>query len=551
MRRPFSADMFSAEEDVSTLAGIFLEAGPQAIARGREKKLVDHLALIAREFSGQSLLAFRAAWLIVSIRRGIEHDAALRAFFALWDEGADPLCRDLDLRWLVSCADTFALHGRTEAERALGQSASMLANSVKLYESERAAGGVAPDVTRDIDAATRLFDGMTAYSFGRGDVIRNMVSRLDALQTSSPAAALQREVLRRLFAADSVFRRAMDVHYRSSTRPWKRVKRVKRVALLNDTSSDGHYGCLGVMHVIDEMLESAGTDIAYRQYLRNDWRRSLRGQIGLRYADLVIVNGEGSIHHGSKRARRLAAVGRFCRRHGIRSALINASVFEVDDTVLSDLTGFDAIFVRETETAGFLRQHGLDARLATDLTFCLPMRATGSPQLRRGQIFFDSVVPTTTIQLAELAQKLGQPLYVMKKDALSGSIRMVSEARLSEVARHEGRIATLLESGPPCASVTEFRAMVAAAEGVTTGRFHAMCYAILERTPFVAFGSNTRKIESLVADIGLDRNRVLTDPSEWQEPWPFSEMELEAIDVFLWRARSRFDRMRQELFRPF
>jgi hypothetical protein len=127
---------------------------------------------------------------------------------------------------------------------------------------------------------------------------------------------------------------------------------------------------------------------------------------------------------------------------------------------------------------------------------------------------------------------------------------MVSETRLSEVSSHKGRLSSLLENGPACASVAEFRAMVAAADGVTTGRFHAMCYAIVERTPFVAFGSNTRKIESLVTDIGLDRNRVLTDPLDWQEPWPFSPAELEAIDVFLWRARSRFDRLRQVLFRP-
>lgn len=546
MRRAFSAQMFADEEDAATLDAIFLDAGPPAVARGRGTRLIDHLALVAREFSGQSLLTFRAAWLIVSIRRGVEQADALRAFFALWDEGGDRLCRDLDLRWLVSCADTFAQHGRTQVERALGQSASMLANTAKLYESERAAGQVT-GLPGDIDAATRLFDGMTAYSFGRGDVIRNMVSRLDALEGATPAERLQREVVRRLFSAETVFRRAMDVHHRASTLPWTRVR---RVAALGGASPDTDAGALGARQVLDDALAREGARVVYREQPGADWRRSPRAQVALRSADLILVDAAGAMDPADPEMRRRAGAGRLPRCKGARSAVINVALSDADDELLADLAQFDLVFARDSAAAAFLRGKGLDARLAPDPVVCLPARPAVEGRARGGHMIFDSADPATTVQLAALAARAGQPLLTTERDPRARTLRAVPQARLADVARHGGRIVPLLAEGPSCDGVAALRAMVAAAEGVTTGRFHPVCYALLERTPFVALTEGAPEIGALLADIGLDPARALRTADEPRSPWPFSPAELEAIDIFLWRARARFDRLRQGLFRP-
>ena len=546
MRRAFSPQMFADEEDVATLDAIFLEAGAPTVARGRETRLVDHLALVAREFSGQSLLTFRAAWLIVSIRRGVDQEAALGAFFALWDEGGDRLCRDLDLRWLVSCADTFAQHGRTEAERALGQSASMLANTAKLYESERRAAG-AEGLPGDIDAATRLFDGMTAYSFGRGDVIRNMVARLDALDGATPAERLQREIVRRLFAADTVLRRAMDVHHRTSTLPWPPVR---RVAVLGAGAPDADIGALGAREVLDDALAREGARVVYREQPGADWRRSPRAQLALRTADLILVDAGGVTDPSDPEMRRRVGAGRSPRRRGARCAVINVALTDADDALLADLAQFDAIFARDGAAAGFLRGKGLNARLAPDPLVCLPERPPAEGGGRSGHLIFDSADAATTVQLAALAARAGRPLLTTERDPRARALRAVPQARLADVARHGGRIAPLLAEGPSCDGVADLRAMVAAAEGVTSGRFHPACYAVLERTPFVALAEGAPEIRTLIADIGLDAARVLRAGDALRSPWPFSPAELEAIDVFLWRARSRFDRLRQVLFRP-
>lgn len=64
-------------------------------------------------------------------------------------------------------------------------------------------------------------------------------------------------------------------------------------------------------------------------------------------------------------------------------------------------------------------------------------------------------------------------------------------------------------------------------DGLITGRFHAVTYAIMCRVPFLAFESNTPKISYLVNDVGLNPSRVLHPESSVsiQEPLPFTEEE--------------------------
>ena len=88
-------------------------------------------------------------------------------------------------------------------------------------------------------------------------------------------------------------------------------------------------------------------------------------------------------------------------------------------------------------------------------------------------------------------------------------------------------------------------------ELLVTGRFHAVCMAILTKTPFVAVTSNSWKIEALLADIGLDPARVQTigalTPDLLEKDWAFSDAENRAMEVALpeWRtaAEIMFDQI--------
>jgi polysaccharide pyruvyl transferase WcaK-like protein len=55
----------------------------------------------------------------------------------------------------------------------------------------------------------------------------------------------------------------------------------------------------------------------------------------------------------------------------------------------------------------------------------------------------------------------------------------------------------------------ELIAQIASARAICTGRYHALCFALQQNTPFIAVPSNSGKIEALLMDVGLPRNIYL------------------------------------------
>lgn len=88
---------------------------------------------------------------------------------------------------------------------------------------------------------------------------------------------------------------------------------------------------------------------------------------------------------------------------------------------------------------------------------------------------------------------------------------------------------------------SDYLSRLAAAQGQITGRFHAVCLSILTETPFLALASNASKIERLLTDAGLGRERMVgaADLAQPVSPPPFTATELEAIRAFRSMAAAR------------
>ena len=102
-----------------------------------------------------------------------------------------------------------------------------------------------------------------------------------------------------------------------------------------------------------------------------------------------------------------------------------------------------------------------------------------------------------------------------------------------------------------------YRALVAAAESLVTGRFHAAVFALLAGTPFVAVASNTAKIQSLLMDATGDASRVISPAMLQQDQLavrPFSAGELGLIRDYrtmaIRSARAMFDHIAQAAATP-
>jgi len=190
-----------------------------AVPFGRRAELVDQLEMLAEGFVGECALLWLHAGLNVALRRGLQPERNARRFLALWQEHADLLLEQLDTRWLISACDSFA-DGHPEPEQAaLAASASFLVNTVKLYETERQGppGAPSPPPFPAAVSFRELFDGLTTFLPERGDMVANLVARLEAataraLRRPGPTfpvvPALLRELVTRLLGHDTVLARA-------------------------------------------------------------------------------------------------------------------------------------------------------------------------------------------------------------------------------------------------------------------------------------------------------------------------------------------------------
>lgn len=209
---------FTAAIDFDALKATVISCGHPEVLVGRMDAVDDHLDALFREFSGQPLISFYHAALIVRMRRG---EKIGTAFKDLWAAEGQFLTRNLRLRWLISACDSIIDDDTFDpAERALALAASMLTATVKLYETERLELGSGQQARPYAQANVQpLFDGMTTFSIGYGDLVLNLIKRYRATAcTAATAGMILAEVMRRLHAQDTVFSRFLNVHMSDDTR---------------------------------------------------------------------------------------------------------------------------------------------------------------------------------------------------------------------------------------------------------------------------------------------------------------------------------------------
>ncbi|MBF2715418.1 hypothetical protein GOZ98_16845 [Agrobacterium vitis] len=193
--------------------------------RGSEKSLDLHLENLRREFAGQPELLWHHARLIVLLRREFQVEQTFVQLQALWEAEADFLCENLNLRWLVSAADSFVDHHPDAGERARAMLVSLLVNTVKIYETERVlATASAPADAQKLERLQSelipLFSGLSCFTIGTDDTLRNMRWRLDGLMAQGPVGLMLKTVFDRLQVEDTAFSRLKAQHHRGRTGWW-------------------------------------------------------------------------------------------------------------------------------------------------------------------------------------------------------------------------------------------------------------------------------------------------------------------------------------------
>ena len=257
-----------------------------------------------------------------------------------------------------------------------------------------------------------------------------------------------------------------------------------KVMLANDTGVVNHVGCQGVSDAHARMLGRAGHRVTRRFFIGELGRfRSRDPEAGLRLVlrdeafmaqlhevDALVVNGEGTIHHGAG-TEYLNILGA-AARIGKKTLLVNC--------VLEAIEGFDSIFgmiddivVRDHRSAAWLRSRGGESRVVPD-SF-IEAQFSSEPLLD-----LDGRIAVTDWH------------HARDKDVGAASIafmRRRTEAQAFFFPLMSGDVAPFWRRAP---------ATLARARYVVTGRHHGVYAALLADVPFVALSSNTYKIAGLL-----------------------------------------------------
>lgn len=229
-----------------------------------------------------------------------------------------------------------------------------------------------------------------------------------------------------------------------------------RVALVGDVGlRTPHFGCQLVGQAFREQFARVGLNLIYtlpsRLEIIADWKRRLSE------VDLVVINGEGSIHHGRFQSLINLASEYPC-------ALVNC-VYQANPEN-KNLNKFKWISCRESMSAKEIRNQGIDCKVVPDVLFV--------------SSFLRSFVPLETRM-----RKIGYT------DCAEKEVKKIGPLKISY----------RIGFSPKTKKVSDYLNFLALHERMAVGRFHAAVCCSVMGIPFAAWDSNTWKIEGLMHDM--------------------------------------------------
>jgi hypothetical protein len=324
-----------------------------------------------------------------------------------------------------------------------------------------------------------------------------------------------------------------------------------RIGVFNDTAAgSNHYGCRLVIENLCRLLGEAGGRVTFRMpvYLNWETHRSMLPKPG--ELDLIILNGEGSLHDSARRQRpmTLARLGRLARDHyGVRSYAINASLLNNNDEFYGELKIFSGVFVRDLASQRIAADNGVTAGYCPDLTLAYDLPEASLS--RNGIAMTDCVNSRTNEQLERFAIFSDAEFLPMSSEKGQGDQRLrlidVFKSLQPEKLNRRWQARTrrgLLRLVQRPATPAEFMKWLSSKELVITGRYHTATLCVLTRTPFLFVESNTPKISAFVNDVGLRPERHLrslleVEVAQLMENPQFSTRETDSIESFLAQAK--------------
>ena len=230
---------------------------------------------------------------------------------------------------------------------------------------------------------------------------------------------------------------------------------MKVAYLVNDTSKY-HGGSFAVCSVLKEILKK------YKIQIETD--RTETEYDSISKCDVVIVNGEGTIHDNKPRSIRLLKILKLGQELGKATVLCNTSWFNMTneyDSVLKRLNNFT---VREMLSKEELnKKHNIDPSISLDLSYWYKI-----PKLNNIKTIPISMTDVVSDISGFAKPKADFPYIDMRRSTWEQNLETISKSKL-----------------------------------LLAGRYHSVYAACKTRTPFIPIRGNTNKIDGLIKWSGI------------------------------------------------
>lgn len=296
------------------------------------------------------------------------------------------------------------------------------------------------------------------------------------------------------------------------------------VLVVNDTRIDSHHGCFSVMTAIERLMDANGMEAVEFWPAHTDWRDNPQFDTALKRARLVIVNGEGTLHHDLPAGRRLLEIASAARSKGVPTALINAGWEANGPEFLAMLGDFALISARDNLSAQAMGSETANVRVVPDLSFYFVQTNHNNSEHsnRAGIGFTDNVDRNKALKLESLRHTCNGQTISIVPCSNSGHLKFLRDGlSLRQDLKNPRLTIALLRMrqrlwANRCTDTTAFQKKLSELQLIVSGRFHACTLALALGTPFVAQSSNTGKIASLAQDAGIEswRHSLTLSPDE-------------------------------------
>lgn len=334
---------------------------------------------------------------------------------------------------------------------------------------------------------------------------------------------------------------------------------MKTAVLLNDTSYENHHGCSIVIKNIEHNLLQRDIELIATNPIGKNWKKNRNFLKALEVCDIVLVNGEGTIHHNSPYGLSLLEIVDATNKPCV---LMNMTYQGNSDEYIELIRKFTKVYVRESMSHNELVQKGIDAMIVPDMTF------DSSYQISYQRDTNIYITDSHDIRLSETLYNIAKEMHIKflpilapykKWSSFKGFVKKIKYSFFMHMGNYISKVFPSKYSYARYINVCKediFVDKVSHCSLLITARFHALCIAIQTCTPFIVLKSNTHKIEGLLDDMGFSENRIieLSTLNEFvkstsidSSSFAFSASEVEKIGSYTKEAKENIKYMFDEI----